>query len=196
MRYREARESSETAPSRAMAVALGSVGVALVYVTTTTVIGFLSNLTSPLGVFRELGVVSAIGIVATLLVFGLSRSGVESRTRRTARTPRNRPPEAGHRNRERAGQSPPGYGGNARDEGPYVVIAVALLVSATGAYGATDIDASFEQSDFLAEDPDDWLKDLPDPIAPGRTRRKGRSTRSTVTSSDRTPQPRYSSGAT
>jgi len=54
-----------------MAVALGSVGVALVYVTTTTVIGFLSNLTSPLGVFRELGVVSAIGIVATLLVFGL-----------------------------------------------------------------------------------------------------------------------------
>jgi len=71
MRYREARESSETAPNRAMAVALGSVGVALVYVTTTTVIGFLSNLTSPLGVFRELGVVSAIGIVATLLVFGL-----------------------------------------------------------------------------------------------------------------------------
>jgi len=71
MRYREARESSETAPSRAMAVALGSVGVALVYVTTTTVIGFLSNLTSPLSVFRELGIVSAIGIVATLLIFGV-----------------------------------------------------------------------------------------------------------------------------
>ncbi|MEF8773719.1 MAG: MMPL family transporter, partial [Halobacteriales archaeon] len=33
--------------------------------------------------------------------------------------------------------------------------------------GATGIDGSFEQSDFLAEDPDDWLKDLPDPIGPG-----------------------------
>jgi len=50
---------------------------------------------------------------------------------------------------------------------PYVVIVVALLVSSVGVYGATEINASFEQSDFLAEDPDDWLKNLPAPIAPG-----------------------------
>jgi len=167
MRYREARESSETSPSRAMAVALGSVGVALVYVTTTTVIGFLSNLTSPLGVFRELGVVSAIGIVATLLVFGLlvpalkveldellERRGID-RVKPAVGT------GGGPVNRLL------GTGATLATKAPYVVIAVALLVSATGAYGATGIDASFEQSDFLAEDPDDWVKDLPDPIAPG-----------------------------
>ncbi|MEF8826981.1 MAG: MMPL family transporter, partial [Halapricum sp.] len=50
---------------------------------------------------------------------------------------------------------------------PYVVIVVALLVSSVGAYGATDIDASFNQADFLAEDPKEWLKELPEPIAPG-----------------------------
>ncbi|NHX37779.1 MMPL family transporter [Halolamina sp. R1-12] len=167
MRYREARESSGTPPRRAMAVALGSVGVALVYVTTTTVIGFLSNLTSPLGVFRELGVVSAIGIVATLLVFGLlvpalkveldellERRGID-RVKPAVGTgggPVNRLLDTG---------------ATLATKAPYVVIVVALLVSAAGAYGATGIDASFEQSDFLAEDPDDWVKDLPDPIAPG-----------------------------
>jgi len=118
MRYREARESSETAPSRAMAVALGSVGVALVYVTTTTVIGFLSNLTSPLGGLprtRRRQRHRDRGHAARLRP---ARSGVESRTRRTARTPRNRPPEAGHRNRERAGQSPPGYGATLATKAP------------------------------------------------------------------------------
>lgn len=167
MRYREARGSSETSPSRAMAVALGSVGVALVYVTTTTFIGFLSNLTSPLAVFRELGVVSAIGIVATLLVFGLLIPAlkVELDELLEGRGIDRVKPAVG------TGRGPVNRlldtGATLATKAPYVVIAVALLVSATGAYGATGIDASFEQSDFLAEDPDDWLKDLPDPIAPG-----------------------------
>ncbi|NHN49229.1 MMPL family transporter [Halostella sp. JP-L12] len=166
MRYREARGSSETPPSRAMAVALGSVGVALVYVTTTTVIGFLSNLTSPLAVFRELGVVSAIGIVATLLVFGLLVPAlkVELDELLEGRGIDRVKPAVG------TGGGPVNRlldtGATLATKVPYVVIAVALLVSGAGAYGATDIDASFEQSDFLAEDPDDWLKDLPDPIAP------------------------------
>ena len=167
MRYREARESSDTPPSRAMAVALGSVGVALVYVTTTTVIGFLSNLTSPLAVFRDLGIVSAIGIVATLLVFGLLVPAlkVELDELLEGRGIDRVKPAVG------TGGGPVtrllGTGATLATKAPYVVIAVALLVSAAGAYGATDIDASFEQSDFLAEDPDEWLKDLPDPIAPG-----------------------------
>jgi len=167
MRYREARESSDTPPRRAMTVALGTVGVALVYVTTTTAIGFLSNLTSPLAVFRELGIVSAIGIVSTLLVFGtlipalkveldgvLESHGV-NRVKPavgTSRGPINRLLDTG---------------ATLATKAPYVVIIVALLVSGAGAYGATDIDASFEQSDFLAEDPSDWVKDLPEPVAPG-----------------------------
>ncbi|PGF18203.1 Patched family protein [Natrinema sp. CBA1119] len=167
MRYREARGSSETAPSRAMAVALGSVGVALVYVTTTTVIGFLSNLTSPLAVFRELGIVSAIGIVATLLIFGVFVPAlkVELDELLESRGVDRVKPAVG---------TGTGLISRLLDTGatlattaPYVVIIVALLVSSVGVYGATGINASFEQSDFLAEDPDDWLKNLPGPIAPG-----------------------------
>ncbi|WP_199268311.1 RND family transporter [Halorhabdus sp. CUG00001] len=167
MRYREERAEGDTSPSGAMAVGLGSVGIALVYVTTTTVIGFLSNLTSPLSIFRELGVVSAIGIVAALLVFGvlvpalkvefdeLLESHGFDRVKPavgTGRGPINRLLDTG---------------ATLATTAPYVVIVVAVLISAGGAYGATEIDASFEQSDFLAEDPADWLKDLPEPIAPG-----------------------------
>ncbi|MFQ3295438.1 MAG: putative RND superfamily exporter protein, partial [Natrialbaceae archaeon] len=167
MRYREERPDTDVAPSQAMAVGLGSVGIALVYVTTTTVIGFLSNLTSPLTIFRELGIVSAIGIVAALLVFGVLVPAVkveldaflESRgidrvkpAVGTGRGPVNRILDTG---------------ATLATTAPYLVIIVAVLISGAGVYGATDIEASFEQSDFLAEDPDDWLKDLPDPIAPG-----------------------------
>jgi predicted RND superfamily exporter protein len=167
MRYREERPDREVAPSQAMALGLGSVGIALVYVTTTTVIGFLSNLTSPLTIFQELGIVSAIGIVAALLVFGVLVPAVkveldaflESRgvdrvkpAVGTGRGPVNRILDTG---------------ATLATTAPYLVIVVAVIISGVGVYGATDIDASFEQSDFLAEDPDDWLKDLPDPIAPG-----------------------------
>jgi len=166
MRYREARQSTDTSPGRAMRVALGSVGVALVYVTTTTALGFLSNLSSPLAVFRDLGVVSAIGIVATLLVFGLLVPAVKLELDEflEGRDIDRAKPAVG------TGSGPVNrvldFGATLATTAPYVVIAVALLVSAGGAYGATEIDASFEQSDFLAEDPDDWLKDLPDAIAP------------------------------
>ncbi|WP_436926115.1 efflux RND transporter permease subunit [Halosimplex amylolyticum] len=167
MRYREARETSDTSPSHAMTVALGTVGVALVYVTTTTAIGFLSNLTSPLTVFRELGIVSAIGIVATLLVFGtlVPALKVELDAFLESRGVDRVMPAVG------TGRGPINSlldtGATLATKAPYVVIIVALLVSSVGVYGATDIDASFEQSDFLAEDPSDWVKDLPGPIAPG-----------------------------
>jgi hydrophobe/amphiphile efflux-3 (HAE3) family protein len=167
MRYREARESSEISPNRAMTIGLGSVGVALVYVTTTTVIGFLSNLTSPLAAFRDLGLASAIGIVATLLVFGvlvpalkieldafLEGHGID-RAKSAVGT------GAGPVNRLLD------IGATLATKAPYVIIIVALLVSSVGVYGATDIEASFDRSDFLAEDPADWLKELPEPIAPG-----------------------------
>ncbi|MCU4719453.1 MMPL family transporter [Halapricum hydrolyticum] len=167
MRYREEREDEDTPPSEAMAVGLGSVGVALVYVTTTTVIGFLSNLTSPLSIFREIGLVSAIGIVAALLVFGVLVPAlkVEFDDVLESRGFDRVKPAVG------AGQGPINRildtGSALATTAPYVVIVVAVVTSGVGVYGATEIDASFEQSDFLAEDPADWLKDLPEPIAPG-----------------------------
>ncbi|MFC6954067.1 efflux RND transporter permease subunit [Halorubellus litoreus] len=177
MRYREERtDSTETtestgdersSPREAMTTALGSVGVALVLVTGTTVIGFLSNLASPLSVFRQIGVVSAIGIVATLVVFGALVPAVKTELDEFLASRGHAPGGAAIGAADgvvrRALQASAGIARRA----PVAVIVVAVLVSAGGAYGATQVDTSFAQEDFLADDPADWLKDLPEPFAPG-----------------------------
>jgi len=62
MRHREERQNGNGEGVRgSMRVALSGVGVALVWVTATTVIGFLSNLTSPVPPIQEFGVVSSWG---------------------------------------------------------------------------------------------------------------------------------------
>jgi len=84
MRYREQLEdqsrrgadaagADEQFPdgATAMAAGLAGVGVALIWVTVTTSIGFLSNLVSPLAPIHELGLVAAIGIVGSFVVFVL-----------------------------------------------------------------------------------------------------------------------------
>jgi len=167
MRHREERTASDgLGPRKSMAVALGGVGIALVWVTATTVIGFLSNLISPVPPIREFGIVSSVGIVAALAVFGvlvpalkieldefIERFGV-SRENRAFGTGGGRFSEA------------LSAGSVAARKAPVAVILVVVLVSAVGAAGATQIDTSFEQEDFLAEDPPGWMKDLPEPFRP------------------------------
>jgi len=196
MRYREARESSETAPSRAMAVAPG-VSASHSSTSLRRPSSASSRTSRPRSGCSANSASSALsGSWPRCSRLRPARSGVESRTRRTARTSRDRPLETGHRNRERADQSPPGYGETLATKAPTSSSPSRSSSARRVRTGRQTSTLAFEQSDFLAEDPDDWLKDLPDPIAPGRTRRRERLTRSTVTSSDRTPQPRYSSGAT
>jgi predicted RND superfamily exporter protein len=172
MRHREERAaldaaSDESADLRAsMRVALSGVGVALVWVTATTVIGFLSNLTSPVPPIQEFGVVSSFGIVAALAVFGvlIPALKVEIDGFLEAR---------GWDRQKRAFGTGGGrfsnvlaVGSTAARKAPAVVLVLTLVVTAAGAYGGTQVDTSFEQSDFLAEDPADWMKDLPEPFAP------------------------------
>ncbi|MFB6243420.1 MAG: MMPL family transporter, partial [Halobaculum sp.] len=168
MRHREERQAADgVGPRRSMTIALGGVGIALVWVTATTVIGFLSNLISPVPPIRDFGVVSSFGITAAFLIFGvlipslkveidelLERYGVD---------------------REMTAFGTGGgafstvlsLGSTAAQRAPYVVIAFALVVTAAGGVGATQVDTSFSQSDFLAEDPPSWMDDLPEEIRPG-----------------------------
>jgi predicted RND superfamily exporter protein len=73
MRYRESRDSDghRSGIDGAMRAGLAGIGVALVWVTVTTSVGFLSNLVSPVGPIRDLGLVAAIGIVGSFVVFVL-----------------------------------------------------------------------------------------------------------------------------
>jgi predicted RND superfamily exporter protein len=173
MRHREERlgaadhDDRPTDSRGSMRVALSGVGIALVWVTATTVIGFLSNLSSPVPPIREFGVVSSFGILAALLVFGVLIPAIKVELDSFLEG-------YGWDRRKRAFGTGGGrfsqvlsVGSTAARKAPVVVLVLTLVVTASGAYGATQVDTSFDQEDFLAEDPDEWMKDLPEPFAPG-----------------------------
>ncbi len=173
MRHREQRVSDGGSTRRAMAVALSGLGLALVWVTATAVIGFLSNLVSPVAPIREFGVVSAFGITTALVVFGvflpaakleldalLEKRGID-REKRAFGTGGGRFSSflsGGQRIARRA---------------PWAVVVLALLLTLGGAAGATQVDTTFEQEDFIADDPPEWATALPGPFAPGEYTAKG-----------------------
>ncbi|WP_135364500.1 MMPL family transporter [Halosimplex halophilum] len=172
MRHREARGTEgdtggPAAVAGSMRTALAGVGTALVLVTATTVIGFLSNLTSPVGPIREFGVVSAVGIVGALVVFGALIPAVKVEIDAVLEG-------RGVDRRKRAFGTGGGafgrllgVGATAADRAPWAVILLTLLISAGGAYGATNVDTAFAQKDFIAEEPPEWMDELPAAMQPG-----------------------------
>lgn len=174
MRYREHRGQDRPTTDgrgvrRPMAVALAGVGIALAWVTVTTAIGFLSNLVAPVAPIREFGLVSAVGIVAALVVFGaavpaanvhldawLERRDVERRRRAFGTGPRL--------------GAVLSIGAHVAHRAPVAVLVCGLVVTAGGAYGAATVDTSLDERDFLVEEPPDWASHLPDRIAPGEYR--------------------------
>ncbi len=149
-----------------MAVALGGVGVALAWVTATTAVGFLANLVSPIAPVREFGVVSAVGILAALVVFGAlipaAKVELDSVLESHGFDRRKRAFGTG----DRLGRML-SVGAVAARRAPLAVLVATLLVTAGGVYGATQADTSFDQRQFLAEEPPAWTDRLPDPVRPG-----------------------------
>ena len=166
MRHREHQEPGRSlAGIRAsMLVALTGVGVALVWVTATTVIGFLSNLISPIEPIREFGIVSSVGILAALVVFGAlipaAKVELDTLLERIGLDRQKRAFGTGGGSRVLT------VGAVAARRAPMAVLLAVLLVTAGGVYGATQVDTSFEQEDFLAEDPPGWTDHL-GPFSPG-----------------------------
>lgn len=168
MRHREHRNDGgeQQGIRTAMRMALAGVGVALVVVTATTMIGFLSNVVSPLNAIREFGIVSAVGILSAFLIFGALMPVIKVELDEWLE-------DRGYDRQKRAFGTEGGrltrvlsIGGVAAKKAPYVVLIIALLISAGGVYGATNIDSSFETEDFVAEQPPDWTDELPDVLAP------------------------------
>ncbi|SNZ15005.1 Predicted exporter protein, RND superfamily [Natronoarchaeum philippinense] len=165
MRYREVRHRSDAGVRSAMREALADLGPALALITATTVIGFLSNYTSPMADLRTFGLVTAIGITATLVVFGglIPALKVEI-TPLLARRGWDRTP------------SLPGTGGRLRrllDTGatiatraPLVLLVVTGLFTGAAAYGATGLQMSAQQDLFMGDDPPEFTENLPDAIEP------------------------------
>ncbi|WIV68473.1 MMPL family transporter [Natrialbaceae archaeon AArc-T1-2] len=171
MRHREQREratgADERTPSGAMSVVLVVLGIAFVWVTTTAAIGFLANVVNPIEPIQEFGVASAFGIVSAFAIFGalvpavkveldavLERRGIDRR------------------------KSAFGTGGGrlsgvlalgqrASDQSPWLIVILAVFLTAGGVVGAAQIDTTFDDEDFIAEDPPEWTQELPEPMAVG-----------------------------
>lgn len=166
MRYREARQTAALDARSAMTTALADLGPALGLITATTVVGFLSNYTSPLGDLRAFGIVTAIGIVSTLFVFGILIPALKLElTSLLARFGWDRTPSlpgsSGLSQRLLQG------GSMAASRTPALLIVVVLLVTAGAAYGATGVELSADQELFMGDTPPDWTERLPDAIEPG-----------------------------
>ncbi|WP_050049625.1 MMPL family transporter [Halostagnicola sp. A56] len=172
MRHRERRTAGSTSVRPAMAVALAGVGAALVWVTVTTAIGFLSNLVSPIGPLREFGLVSTVGIVAALFVFGALMPSVKVELEEFFASGESDRPKAALGTRDGAVRESLSIGAKAARIAPIVVLIAVLAVTAGSLYAAEDVDTSFEQTDLLAEEPA-WLEDIPGATSDGYQAKAG-----------------------
>ncbi|MEF8800153.1 MAG: MMPL family transporter [Halolamina sp.] len=179
MRYREAREGTlrdteeaeDGAGNRsiraAMTVGFGSVVLALAAATVSTAVGFASNVVSPLPAIRDFAVLSAGGIVATFVAFGVFLPALKIEVDGFFEN------RLGWSRRKSAFGVESGRANAVLERlaafivrAPVGVVLVALLVASTGAYGATTIDTEFNQADFLPQDAPAWAQSLPGPLAP------------------------------
>ena len=148
MRHREHRtpaapEDPPGAIRPAMTAAIGGVGVALFWAAATTVIGFFANVVSPLGLIRQFGLASGVGIASALLVFTtlvpalkieldelLERVGLDRHRRAFGTTGR------------LAGAL--AIGATAARRAPLLVVALLLVVTAVSGAAATGVDTTFQ----------------------------------------------------
>ncbi|KTG10185.1 RND transporter [Haloprofundus marisrubri] len=166
-RYREDKADGNDIDG-AMRLATDQLLVAFFIVTGTTVIGFLSNLVSDLAPIRDFGIVAAVGIIFTFLIFGIFLPAAKvwiDRRRDGWPIPTFSESPLGAEG-SRLGEALRG-GVVVAGKAPAVFLVLVVLLSAgAGAY-ATGVDTSFSQEDFLPpEETPAYLDVLPEPFAP------------------------------
>jgi len=149
-------EKRERPLAEATVETIGSVGMALLLATVTTVFSFMSNVVSDLSVMRQFGFLTSIGIVSAFLVMvtfvPACRLLVD---RRRERLGKRRGSPTGSNNRPRKEKRLERFvqlgAKGAGSHGAYIVV-VALVISGISFYTITDISVEFDFMDFLPED--------------------------------------------
>ncbi|QSG14671.1 efflux RND transporter permease subunit [Halapricum desulfuricans] len=176
MRYREARQGTlergdggeHLSIRAAMALGFGGVVLALAAATVSTGVGFLSNVVSPLPAIQDFAVLSAGGIFATFVAFGVFLPALKIEV------------DSVVENRLGRSRAKPAFGvesglanavlerlASLATRAPVAIVAVALVLAVAGGYSATTIDTEFNEADFLPQDAPDWAEYLPGPLEPG-----------------------------
>jgi predicted RND superfamily exporter protein len=166
MRYREQREG-ESGPADgagvrpAMRRSSRSVMVAFLLVAVTAAVGFMANITNPVGFIRAFGLVITLGVLGAVLVFVtlvpalkvsidslLERRGIDRRKAALGTTGWLRPLLSA--------------GVTLARRGALVVIVLAVVAGGLGLLAYAELDRQGFQQDFADED--SWQTSLPDPV--------------------------------
>lgn len=167
MRYRETLARGETDIEQAMTAGLAGVGGALVWVTVTTAIGFLSNVASPVGPIRQLGFVAAVGIVGSFVVFVLAlplvKVSLDGLLEGVGLDRRSAPlgQSGGVVSRVLQG------GAIAARSAPLAVLVAILLVTALTTVAAASVSTSWGPEDNMVDGAPEWTSHLPESVQPG-----------------------------
>ncbi|MFU8842037.1 MAG: MMPL family transporter, partial [Nitriliruptoraceae bacterium] len=152
-RYREERASGSE-PSAAAGTSLRSVGGALVLATITTMVGFLTNLVTPLPPLRDFGMFAAAGVLSAFVVMGLLvPSARHALDRRRLRRGRGRTLVGGT-----GGTGPAALRrvmartATLTEHAPRLTLAIALAVTVVAGAAASQVSTEFSQSDFIPDD--------------------------------------------
>jgi predicted RND superfamily exporter protein len=161
LRYREERCEGRTI-NRSIGIAIASVGTALLLATVTTVVAFLSNLSSPISLLAEFGILSAVGIVGCFVAMTVFLPALkllrDERLKRKG-TLHKKEPRAlsrGRTNNNNSGvvnlfDKGVASGAVAASKYPLVVVAITILITGSALYGAVNLETKFEFEDFLPE---------------------------------------------
>jgi predicted RND superfamily exporter protein len=146
-RYREERGSG-AAPDAAARTAVLTVGAALVLATITTLIGFLTNVASPLPPIGDFGVFAAAGVLSAFVVMGLlvpsARNLLDRRRHAAGRSAR--------ADRTSALAGVLGRAALLTEHVPVATMIAAALITAVSVWTASGISTQFSQEEFIPED--------------------------------------------
>jgi hydrophobe/amphiphile efflux-3 (HAE3) family protein len=160
MRFRE-EKAKDRGNAKAIAIAVGTVGMALLLATITTSIGFLSNTVSSLSVLKDFAIMVTAGIVASFIIMTTFlpavklvvtdwRDGGKKGKKKKAESK----VEKAKNNSKKHATSLVTIGAKAADKAPWAVLIILFIVSGIAGYGASQLDTVFDFREFIPRDTD------------------------------------------
>jgi predicted RND superfamily exporter protein len=151
-RYEKRRKSLNAATI----ATIGSVGMALLLATVTTVFSFMSNILSSLSVMRQFGMLTAMGIISAFIIMNTFVPSVRLLwDRRRERKGLRRGSSSGTRNgpaRKNALVKFVELGAHAAARFGTLIVVGSIIISALAFFSVAQLDSEFNFTDFIPED--------------------------------------------
>lgn len=152
MRFREEKGKGRK-NRRAISIAIGTVGMALLFATITTSIGFMSNTVSSLAILKDFAIMVTVGIVSSFVIMTTFLPAVRlvASERRESKKKEPKSLRKNNNSKEHA-ISVVTIGAKAADRAPWAVLLILFIISSIAGYGASQLDTVFDFREFIPRD--------------------------------------------